>query len=375
MLDLGSGAYPVFFDYNSDGLMDLLVGNYGYSDTCVYSPTAGLQCTFKSSVALLLNTGTQTKPAFQVFDRNIAMLDTLNMQSLIPSLADMDSDGDSDLVCGNSIGQLIYCENTALPGQPADFKLIDTKWQSIDVGDFAAPQLLDIDKDGLVDIVCGKRNGTLSFYKNTGIPQEADFILVTDKFGGVDVTDPQLSNYGFSAPCFYKDKQGETILFSGSEFGDVFVYNQISNNLAADFHLLGAIPGIKEGWRSGVAIGNLNNDTLTDMLVGNYSGGMGLFYGKPDKIFGIGEQMKNKFSALRITPNPASNLVSVEISSDLDFKSEYLVIQGIQGNSIREFTQVDFPMLLDVSGLKNGIYLVSVLTNLGVASGKLVICR
>ena len=30
MIDLGKGSYPAFFDYNGDGLDDLVVGNYGY---------------------------------------------------------------------------------------------------------------------------------------------------------------------------------------------------------------------------------------------------------------------------------------------------------------------------------------------------------
>jgi hypothetical protein len=297
------------------------------------------------------------------------------MLSLIPSLADMDNDGDFDLVCGNSIGQLVYCENTALPGQPADFKLIDMNWQSIDVGDFAAPQLLDLDTDGLVDLVCGKRNGTLSFYKNTGIPQEADFILVTDKFGGVDVTDPQLSNYGYSVPCFYRDKQGETILFAGSEYGDVFVYSQINNNLAGDFNLMGILPSIKEGWRSSTALGNLNNDTLTDLLVGNYSGGLSLFFGKPDKIFGISEPNVNKFSSLKIVPNPARNEVSIDRITNKSVKPESMLIQGMDGKVVRKYSKVNFPMLVDVSGFENGIYLISVQTVKGISTGKLVICR
>ncbi|MEC8853526.1 MAG: VCBS repeat-containing protein, partial [Bacteroidota bacterium] len=32
MIDLGEGAYPVFFDYNNDSLLDIVVGNYGYHD-------------------------------------------------------------------------------------------------------------------------------------------------------------------------------------------------------------------------------------------------------------------------------------------------------------------------------------------------------
>jgi len=378
MLDLGSGAYPVFFDYNGDGLMDVLVGNYGYSDSCVFSPVNGLQCYFTSKIALLLNEGTLESPEFKLIDRNIAHLDTLQMQSLIPAVADMDGDGDMDMVCGYSKkknGKLVYCENIALSGQPADFKLVDPEWQGIEVGDFSAPQLFDMDQDGLTDLICGKRNGTLSYYKNTGSKQEAQFTLITELFGGVDVTNTQLSNYGYSVPCFYTDKQGDIKLFAGSEYGEVFVYDQIKNNLNGDFRLVGTLPGIKEGWRSSVAIGNLNNDTLTDMLVGNYSGGMGLFFGKPENTFGIWEQAKQTFSSLRITPNPATKEVLIDINSDLEIKPEFLVIQGIEGKVVKRFSLVDFPVLIDASEYKNGIYLVLVQTNKGIVTGKLVVCR
>ncbi len=375
MLDLGSGAYPVFFDYNGDGLMDLLVGNYGYSDSCVFSPVYGLQCYFTSKIALLLNIGTASNPVFHLVDRNIARLDTLQMQSLIPTVADMDGDGDMDLVCGNSKGKLVYCENFALPGQPADFKLVDPAWQGIDVGDFSSPQLFDVDQDGLTDLICGKKKGTLSFYKNTGTLQIPQFTLESELFGGVDVTNSQLSNGGYSVPCFYKDKQGDIKLYAGSEFGDIFIYDHINHNLGGNFRLLGTSPGIKEGWRSGVAIGNLNNDTLTDMLAGNYSGGLGLFFGKPENTLGIHQTVSSPVSKLVITPNPASEQVSITFKSDLDIHAEMLVIQGIDGKIIRKYPDINFPMVFDAYGLINGVYLVTVQTNKVVVSGKLVICR
>jgi len=287
----------------------------------------------------------------------------------------MDGDGDLDLVCGNSKGKLVYCENIALPGQPADFKLTDPAWLSIDVGDFSAPQLFDVDLEGLTDMICGKKNGTVSFYKNTGSKQLPQFTEESQLFGGVDVTDTMLSYYGYSVPCFYRDKQGETVLFVGSEFGDIFVYDQIDNNLDGNFRQLGTIPGIKDGWRSAVAIGNLNNDTLTDMLVGNYSGGLDLYYGKADKIFGIGDPAKRIFSTLHITPNPARSEVSIAIDSEMNIKTESLIIQGIEGKVARIYSNVHFPMLIDISNFKNGIYLVSVKTNSGSVTGKLVICR
>lgn len=375
MLDLGSGAYPVMFDYNGDGLTDLLVGNYGYSDTCIFSPEAGLQCSFTSKIALLINTGTNAKPEFTLVDRNIAHLDTLKMQSLIPAVADMDGDGDLDLVCGNSKGKLVYCENIALPGLPADFKLVDPAWHLIDVGDFSAPQLVDMDIDGLTDLVCGKRSGTLSYYRNTGTKEAAEFQLVSENFGGVDITNTALSNYGYSVPCFYKDKQGETVLFVGSEFGDVYVFDHIRNNLDGNFNMLGSLPGIKEGWRSAVAVGNLNNDTLTDLFAGNYSGGLALFFGKADKLFGISEPTQNQIYSLKITPNPARNEVSVSVDGDPGGNTFSLIIRGMDGRMIFNSSVAGFPLVLDVSAYQNGIYIVTVQTNRGFASGKLVICR
>jgi len=375
MLDLGSGAYPAFFDYNGDGLIDLLVGNYGYSDTCIFLPATGLQCTFTSQIALLLNIGTNTHPAFRLADRNIAHLDVLQMQSLIPTLADMDGDGDSDMVCGNSKGKLVYCKNIALAGQPAQFELVDPAWKLIDVGDFSSPQLIDIDKDGLIDLICGKRNGTLNYYRNTGSAADPEFLLVNEKFGAVDVTDTILSNYGYILPCFYQDKNGETFLFAGSEYGDIFVYDQINNNLDGEFRFLGTLPGVSEGWRSGVTLGNLDNDTLSDIIIGNYSGGMGLYFGKPGKLFGLDEYLSNSNSRLLITPNPAFNQVSVSIVDNLTLKSYYVVIQSVEGKILSRYTDPEFPFLIDVSGMKNGIYLVSVTTEKGVASGKMVISR
>ncbi len=374
MLDLGSGAYPVFFDYNADGLMDLLIGNYGYLDTCIYNPLSGLSCTYKSQLALMLNTGTSSKPQFTLVDRNIAHLDTLQMQSLIPALADMDADGDADLVCGNSKGKLVYCENIALPGQPANFIMTDPAWHGIDVGDFSAPQLIDMDGDGLTDLICGKRNGALSYYNNTGTPQVPVFSLVTESFGGVDVTNPQLSNYGYSVPCFYQDKSGETVLFAGSEFGAIYVYDQVKNNLEGNFRLLGTLPGINEGWRSSLALGNLNNDTLADMLVGNYSGGLGLFFGKEEQIFGIGQPAFTQSLKVNITPNPAQNKVSIDIAG-LNDKNVSLLISRMDGKIVWQKNKIELPQLIDIKDYANGIYLVSLYFGNEIVSGILMVVR
>ena len=52
MIDLGSGAYPVFADYNGDGLQDLFVGNYGYYDTSYYDEFMFLYSDYVGKIAV-----------------------------------------------------------------------------------------------------------------------------------------------------------------------------------------------------------------------------------------------------------------------------------------------------------------------------------
>ncbi|HOW32759.1 MAG TPA: VCBS repeat-containing protein, partial [Bacteroidales bacterium] len=116
MIDLGLGAYPLFFDYNADGLNDLIVGNYGYLDSSYYDPLHGLTCEYISSLALFENTGTANVPVYKLLTRDYLGISALKMQSLIPAAGDVDGDGVTDLLCGNSKGKMVYVHNRAGAG-------------------------------------------------------------------------------------------------------------------------------------------------------------------------------------------------------------------------------------------------------------------
>ncbi|KAA3641141.1 MAG: VCBS repeat-containing protein, partial [Bacteroidetes bacterium] len=71
MLDLGSGAQPAFVDYNADGLLDLVIGNYSY-----FVPFGDRD----PRLFLFLNTGTEENPEFTLEDD-----DFLNMRQFSQS--------------------------------------------------------------------------------------------------------------------------------------------------------------------------------------------------------------------------------------------------------------------------------------------------
>ncbi|MBL0042994.1 MAG: VCBS repeat-containing protein [Flavobacteriales bacterium] len=166
MLDFGEGAYPVPFDFDGDGLMDLIVANYGYYDESAVYPCR---------MAALRNIGTPTSPAFDLVNEDYMNLSTSGIgNAMYPAFGDIDGDGDKDLYIGDLNGKLHYFRNDPL-GAVAQFSLIQPNVPNdlvvpIDVGQFASPQFFDVDADGLLDMLIGERNGNINYYNNAGLP-------------------------------------------------------------------------------------------------------------------------------------------------------------------------------------------------------------
>lgn len=362
MIDLGLGAYPVLFDYNGDGLQDLIVGNYGTLDSSWLEPGYGLTCQYVSSLALFENTGSAQAPAFKLVTRDYLQLSALLMQSIIPAVGDVDGDGTTDLICGNSKGKLVFLKNKAVNGQPADFELVDPAFQQIDVGDFSAPQVIDLDDDGLNDLVIGNRKGKLSCFRNTGQPGSPVYTLVTDSLGGIDVTNTSLSYYGYSVPVFHTLDNGQKLLFVGSEFGEIWVYSGIEGNLEGKFTFEGLLQGVKNGWRSSPALGNIDGDTLTEMFIGNYSGGLTYYKGYQASANAKEENRPEKQFSLKIVPNPASDEALLTIQSPSDNVNIRYWVYDILGNekltsNLCNKNRAELP----VKNLQSGLYIVKVM--------------
>ena len=62
------------------------------------------------------------------------------------------------MILGDNNGQLYYFENdgSTLSNWP---NFLDYELLNIDVGSFATPQLVDLNRDGLLDLIIGERMG------------------------------------------------------------------------------------------------------------------------------------------------------------------------------------------------------------------------
>ena len=153
-IDVGEGAHAEFADIDGDGDQDLVVGE---SD---------------GNLNYYENTGTASAPTYTVRtgpDNPWNGIDVGNQSS--PEFVDIDGDGDLDLVIGETSGNLNYYENTGTASVPIYTERTDTDnpWNGIDVGNFSNPAFADIDGDGDQDLVIGENNGTLLYYENTSL--------------------------------------------------------------------------------------------------------------------------------------------------------------------------------------------------------------
>lgn len=347
MIERGSNSLPVLFDYNNDDKTDLIISNKSFYDD---------NSDQVSKLALYKNTGENGNLTFELIDDDYLNLSALGLSlALYPTFGDLDDDGDADLVIGDINGQLHYFENIADASNTADFVLTqpgitDADGIVIDVGQFATPFLIDIDRNGTTDLVVGERNGNLNYYQNTGSSENYVFTLISESFGGIDL--PGELNEGFAVP-FIMDSEEGYHLFLGSDFGAIPHYFPIEDDLAGDFNLANEnILSFYEGRRTGLAISDLSNTPGLEMIVGNLRGGLGYYKSaNPDNIF----ESIDLDNLVKLFPNPTSGILN--LTTDIEFPYNLEVI-NLTGQIVLKQDRLIGNYQLDVSALPNGMYII-----------------
>lgn len=87
-----------------------------------------------------------------------------------PAIADWNEDGLTDLLVGNILGHIFFHENMGSPQLPAfrTGEMMRAAAEVLDVGFYAAPCVADWDSDGDLDLVCGADGGQVLWFENTG---------------------------------------------------------------------------------------------------------------------------------------------------------------------------------------------------------------
>lgn len=158
MIDVGDNAVPAFMDTDGDGDLDLVVGQMN---------TAG---ELTGSLTFLENTGTSSTPAFRLITDDYLGFRTHGFYNIKPQFYDANGDGRKDLVFtatnSNLTTGLYVMHNKASSG-------LDVSGQSpaqisFDMLFTENAHMTDVDADGLPDLLVGRTNGSLQYWRNSG---------------------------------------------------------------------------------------------------------------------------------------------------------------------------------------------------------------
>lgn len=351
MIDRGSFSYPVLFDYNADGLQDLIVSN-SFEFTSATSASV-------SNLSLYENTGTATSPQFTLVNEDYLNLSALNLEYIRPAFGDLDGDGDQDLLFGEQSGALHYYENTANAGQTANFVQNTLNYFNLDAGNFSHPVLFDLNQDGLLDIVTGKQAyGAINYYWNFGTANAPLFSSdsVNTQLGNIQVTEPGFL-IGYSAPNI-STQNDSILLWVGSEPGNIHQYLVNKDSLKnGSFNTITDSLGNRTlGLRTTIFTNDINNDGFTDFFIGNSRGGVEFYSEKNiDNIqfppVSIAHLTPVNFS---IFPNPTKH--QLNINAQTAITSIKIVNQLGQTISSHFFKTGKNKHNISTTHLQNGIY-------------------
>ena len=142
-IDVGADSHPVFTDLDGDGDLDVLVSNKISSQDFETGEIHYFENISESGVLRWQ----QREP-----------LDIGGHYNLAPAIADLDADGDLDMLVGTWNKGSLYFLNDGTSSAP-DFVLDESRTVTLTRGSNSTPVLVDIDADGDLDLFIGESSG------------------------------------------------------------------------------------------------------------------------------------------------------------------------------------------------------------------------
>ncbi|MDA7879781.1 VCBS repeat-containing protein, partial [Akkermansiaceae bacterium] len=154
-IDVYGWPSPNFADFDGDGDLDLLCGE------------------FLDGFTYFQNIGSATNPEYGAGLKLVGadgQALAMHLQMITPTALDWDKDGDFDLIVGDEDGRVALVENVSPEGaslpvfkQPVYFQ---QEADELKFGALATPFAHDWDKDGDEDILCGNTAGNIALFTN-----------------------------------------------------------------------------------------------------------------------------------------------------------------------------------------------------------------
>lgn len=250
--------YPALADLDNDNDYDLVIGGF-------------------SKILLYWNIGDSVTPVWSKDTSLMASINTMIGTDARPAFADLDGDGDQDLVVG--IGESFYGDvtpgvtiafrNNGTPSTP-EFITDNTLVNGIpDVGLNAYPYFKDMDNDGDLDLIMGRDLQTMLYYKNTGTPQSPVWTSTPALVSPLETT-----HYWKQPAVCDLDGDGDNDLVYGTDDGSMLYYQNtgtpstpVLTRNTAYFQMIRI-----DGGASTTSLADFDNDGDLDLISGEQLG-------------------------------------------------------------------------------------------------------
>ena len=205
--DVGLSSRPALGDIDKDGDLDMVSGrDFGYLR--FYSNN---------------NNGTYT--LYDNDSRN-PFKTTHPLHYATPSLLDIDGDNDLDIILGISVGRFFFYSNNN--NGTYNWHNVSSLFNWVNSGSFSAPTLGDIDRDGDIDMVSGNVNGQFVFYSNNNSNRTYTRYSVSDS--GNPFSGASFDVGLYSIPDLVDiDKDGDLDMVSGAYDGRFWFFSNNNN--------------------------------------------------------------------------------------------------------------------------------------------------
>lgn len=345
MLDLGENGAPAFYDYDNDGDLDMFVSSFL---TDVFS--------FESTFLLFEDIGTQGAPVYNLLEDDLFSFSQSGLINFKPEFTDLDGDGLIDFVF----------TATSLQDGSTNLYFLERIQGGFDfntslrvafgpIGINENIKVFDIDNDGEKDLLVGKSTGRVEYYKGVDAGTQFQFELEDESFFDLD-----FSPFRQFTAMDIADLNGDGLedLIIGDSRGNITYFSDFLNNLdvptqgETDLFRIdeGTIAPLSFGSRIRPIVTNLFNEDLPSIVFGTGQGGLVVVRNEgaiANPINGV----------VGVYPNPVAIDQLLTINS---LESTRARVVNLLGQVVIDNLELvaNEPFSLNVSGLKEGLYLL-----------------